>query len=172
MQSVLAPSPELGPLPEDDDEDNDFIVDLDEILAAAMQDEAAEQEQANSIALINDGHQILHHIASFKLQVGSVEHRAALCQFVCSRAGHASVGHADVDVVRLEQMRQTRLRSQHDQQAAQQQLSGPVTHSQLAQLHLQISQHTQLLMQVLQSCCARLLCVLTAAACCMYPIDC
>ncbi len=46
---MLAPSPELGPLPEDDDEDNDFIVDLDEILAAATHEEAAEQEQAGSL---------------------------------------------------------------------------------------------------------------------------
>jgi hypothetical protein len=48
-QSVLAPSPELGVLPEDDDEDNDFVVDLDEILAAATQEEAAQQEQASCV---------------------------------------------------------------------------------------------------------------------------
>lgn len=51
-------------------------------------------------------------------------------------------------VFELSQGRQTRLRSQHSQMSAKQQPVGPVTESQLAQLHQQINQHTQLLMQV------------------------
>jgi hypothetical protein len=87
VQSVLAPSPELGPLPEDDDEDNDFIVDLDEILAAATHEEAAEQEEASSLKSADSSSptwlQSLQHVAPSKWAACCMEVQATKVLVLC-----------------------------------------------------------------------------------------